>query len=238
MMILRNAVRLHKWLALIIGLQVMIWLLGGLVMSALPIERVRGEHKIAEHPALMASPGTLIPLSDAAQSAGFETLDGAVLTTLTGEPAWRLQSDDRTVLVSARDGSRLSPVNEDLARRIAEHDFAPEADIESIRLLTDPPSEYGPGGPVWQIVFADEEGTRLYIDPESGLVRARRSDAWRLFDFFWRLHVMDYDDGEDFNHPLLIVSAALGVMVALAGLVILFIRMRRSWMIFRQTRTR
>ena len=63
MMILRNAVRLHKWLALLIGLQVFLWLLGGLVMSALPIERVRGEHKIAEHPPLAIAPVSVLPLA-------------------------------------------------------------------------------------------------------------------------------------------------------------------------------
>lgn len=238
MMILRTAVRVHKWLALIIGVQVLIWILGGLVMSALPIERVRGEHKIAEHGPLAAAPDQLIALSDAARSAGFEMLDTAVLTSITGAPVWRLESEGRTALVSARTGEVLSPVDEALARRIADYDFAPEAAIESVSLLADPPSEYGAGGPVWQIMFADAEGTRLYVDPDNGMVRARRSDAWRLFDFFWRLHVMDYDDGEDFNHPLLVISAALGLAVALAGLVILFFRMRRSFAVWRHQRAR
>lgn len=236
MVILRTAVRVHKWLALLIGAQIMLWLLGGLVMSALPIERVRGEHNIASHPPLSATPETLVALTDAVQAAGLEAIDEAVLTAVTGEPAWRLQHGDLTVLVSARNGQRLSPVDESLARAIANHDFAPEANIESARLLNDPPSEYGPGGPVWQIVFADANNTRLYVDPDNGLVRARRSDTWRIFDFFWRLHVMDYDDGADFNHPLLIISASLGVMVALAGLVILFFRMRRSFQLWRKTR--
>lgn len=238
MMILRTAVRVHKWLALIIGVQVLLWILGGLVMSALPIERVRGEHKIADHPPVLMTPEALIPLSDAARSAGFQTLDSAVLTSITDEPVWRLESRGRTRVISARSGEPLSFLDESLVRRIADYDFAPEAEIDSIRLLADPPSEYGPGGPVWQIVFADAEGTRLYVDPESGLVRARRSDTWRLFDFFWRLHVMDYDDGEDFNHPLLVIAASLGLAVALAGLVILIFRMRRSLAVWRAARKR
>lgn len=41
-----TASRMHKWLSLIIGLQVLIWMTSGLVMSALPIERVRGEHLV------------------------------------------------------------------------------------------------------------------------------------------------------------------------------------------------
>ena len=238
MIMLRTAVRVHKWLALIIGVQVLIWILGGLVMSVMPIEHVRGEHKIAEHGPLALAPDQLIPLSDAARAGDLERVDGAVLTALAGAPVWRLDSDGRSLVIDARTAQPLTPLDETLARAIAEHDFAPEVEIVSAVLLADPPSEYAPGGPVWQVRFADAEGTRLYIDPESGLVRARRSDAWRLFDFFWRLHVMDYDDGEDFNHPLLVISAALGLAVALAGLVILFFRMRRSYAVWRHSRRR
>lgn len=236
MVILRTAVRVHKWLALLIGLQVFLWLLGGLVMSALPIERVRGEHNIASHPPLSAHADRLVSVSQAAQAAGFTSLDGAVLTGLAGHPAWRLQSGETISVVSAVDARILSPISETLAEEIANHDFLPESAVHSVQLLDTPPSEYAPGGPVWQIVFSDPDKTRLYVDPQTGVVRARRSDTWRLFDFFWRLHVMDYDDGADFNHPLLIISASLGVVVALAGLVILFFRMRRSVQLWRKSR--
>ena len=36
-----GASRLHRWLALIIGVQLLLWFTSGLVMSLLPIERVR-----------------------------------------------------------------------------------------------------------------------------------------------------------------------------------------------------
>ncbi|MEK7729860.1 MAG: hypothetical protein AAB354_15740, partial [candidate division KSB1 bacterium] len=35
---------LHKWLSLFVGLQVLAWVVGGLVMSYFPIEKVRSEH--------------------------------------------------------------------------------------------------------------------------------------------------------------------------------------------------
>ena len=231
MIALKWAVRIHKWLALVIGLQVFLWLLGGFVMSLLPIEKVRSEHKIAEHPPLAAAPGKLLSLEQAAAAAGWRTVDEATLTGLAGEPVWRLKDGEATALVAAGTGALLSPISEERALKIADHDFAPEVGLKSVRFLTDPPSEYGPGLPAWQVVFDDRGETRLYIDPQSGVVRARRSSMWRVFDFFWRLHVMDYDDGADFNHPLLIISAALGVMVAIAGLIILFFRMRRRFLI-------
>ena len=54
----------------------------------------------------------------------------------------------------------------------------------------------------------------------------RRSELWRFFDLMWRLHVMDWDDGEDFNHPLIIVTAAASTILVLSGFVLLGFRLR------------
>ncbi len=40
---------IHKWLALIIGVQMLLWVASGLFFAVYPIERVRSEHRIAEH---------------------------------------------------------------------------------------------------------------------------------------------------------------------------------------------
>ena len=40
------ASRLHKWLALFIGAQLLIWFASGALMSFLPIDKVRGEHLV------------------------------------------------------------------------------------------------------------------------------------------------------------------------------------------------
>ena len=60
-------------------------------------------------------------------------------------------------------------------------------------------------------------GTRLYVSVERGVVTARRNDRWRWFDLFWMLHVMDYEDRDDFNTWWLQVAAALGVITILSG---------------------
>jgi hypothetical protein len=39
---------LHKWLALIIGVQILFWFASGLFFALYPIERVRSEHRIAD----------------------------------------------------------------------------------------------------------------------------------------------------------------------------------------------
>lgn len=46
-----SASRVHRWLAVIVGVQLLIWFTSGLVMSVLPIERVPGEHLVAKESA-------------------------------------------------------------------------------------------------------------------------------------------------------------------------------------------
>jgi uncharacterized iron-regulated membrane protein len=38
--------QVHKWLGFIVAIQVLLWISGGVVMSVLPIEKVRGKHLI------------------------------------------------------------------------------------------------------------------------------------------------------------------------------------------------
>jgi hypothetical protein len=64
------------------------------------------------------------------------------------------------------------------------------------------------------------------VSAQNGQVVARRTDIWRLYDFFWMLHIMDYRGRVDFNHPLLIGASALALVLAATGCWLLFYRIR------------
>ena len=222
-------VRIHKWIALIVGLQIVLWIAGGLVMSAIPIEIVRGEHKIEERSPVLLNIETLLSAAGAAEKIGSSAVESAALGEMLGKPVWRIvDQNSETVIVDAQTGEVLSPLNESLARQIAEYDYNGEAASTSVEQLNEPPTEYNKPGPVWRVEFNDRDKTTIYVDPSLGEVTARRSETWRLFDFFWKLHVMDYDDGADFNHPLLVTAAGMAVFVSLSGFILLIIKMRRS----------
>jgi hypothetical protein len=233
--LLRWSVQIHKWIALVVGLQIALWIVGGLVMSAIPIEQVRGEHKIADRILKPIVPGDVIPLQEAVAAAAQGTVQMATLGHMLDRPVWRLTGSGTAVMtVDADTGRPLSPIDETLARAIALWDYAEAADIATVSWLETPPGEYGRPGPVWQVVFADAGRTTLYVDHDRAVVVARRSNTWRFYDFFWKLHIMDYDDGSDFNHPLLITAAGAAIFVALSGLILLVIKVRRSLLIWRR----
>lgn len=235
--LLRWSVRIHKWVALVVGIQIVLWIAGGLVMSAIPIEQVRGEHKVSEWTVQPFDPARIISLQEAAEAAAIERVETASLGHVLGKPVWRVSDEPGThVTLDARTGRVLSPINEDVARQIAEADYSRDTPIKTATLLSDPPPEYGRPGPVWQVRFDDAGDTTLYIEPTRAEVLARRSSTWRFYDFFWKLHVMDYDDGESFNHPLLITAAGAAIFVALSGMILLLIKMRRSFLVWRRNR--
>lgn len=230
-------VRVHKWIALIVGLQIVLWIAGGFVMSAIPIEIVRGEHKIAQHAVKPFDVEELLSLGDATTAAEVSVVKSAALGEMLGQPVWRIiRQDDELAIIDARTGAILSPVDESTARAIAERDYNGDAEIQSAEYVESPPTEYNKSGPVWRVQFDDRDKTTIYVDPSAGEVTARRSETWRLFDFFWKLHVMDYDDGADFNHPLLITAAGMAIFVSISGFILLIIRMRRSLALWKSNR--
>ncbi len=238
MKILRWTLKLHKWIALIIGLQILAWVLGGLVFSVLDIEKVRGEHKIAEQPHLPLTPESIITLKEAVKMNKIVKVHHASLGRVVNRPVWRIMvEDDKHITIDGLTGDIISPITFELATKIAEADYAGKGKLKSVAYEKDPATEYPHEGAAWVARFDDLDNTTLYINPDSAQVKSRRSTTWRVFDFFWKLHVMDYDDGESFNHPLLIVSAFIALIVVLLGFVLLFIRMRRLWLMRRSKRS-
>lgn len=224
----RWSLTLHNWVGLLIAVQILFWCVGGAVMTVIPLELVRGEVNMAERDA---------PSFSAAEvSTALAGLDGENLTALRP----RLIAGARYLEASLVDGGRklIEPTTGDLveaigpslAREIALADFQYRAPLErevavvSSLLLTEEPGDFRRKLPVWQITLDDPDGTRIYVSPESGAVLARRNDYWRVFDFFWMLHIMDYDTRDDFNNPLVITAAITSTLFVITGFILLYFR--------------
>ncbi len=216
----------HKWIGLAIGLQVLAWMVSGLYMTFVPIEQVRSEHNIRKPVPLdlRAHKNVVTPSAVAALLTGSVTR--LELGEMLGAPVWRADIDGKpAALIDARSGTLLSPLNEASARRIAQADFAGHGKIAQATLIAkDPPVEYRGVLPVWQLMFDDEGATNLYVSPATGKVVGRRSAVWRVYDFLWSLHIMDYQTRDNFNNWLVILTAAVGLILTVSGFGILFYR--------------
>ncbi|SFS43666.1 PepSY domain-containing protein [Brevundimonas viscosa] len=228
MPMLRLSTQLHKWIALVVGVQVLFWVAGGLVMTAIPIETVRSEHHVREA-APAALPAVLLrALPDAAGTMAGGVARAELKSTPRG-PAWVLTPVRGEPVALAADTGRpfpaLTPAE---AARLAAQAYTGEGRPVSAVHLSEAPAETGRTGPIWRVEFSDREQTAFYLSPETGEVVTRRSAVWRFYDFFWRLHVMDWKHGEDFNHPLIIVTTILTLSIVVTGFILLWIRLSRD----------
>ena len=228
MKVLKLSTQLHKWIALVVGLQVLFWVGGGLVMVSIPIETVRSEHRVAEQAPVPLALAALPALDEIARQAGVVPTQADLHTTPRG-PAWTLKpASGEPVIVSALTGQPFGPLSAVQASALAKRAYQGEAVVTGAVLLPTAPQETGRTGPLWRVDFADREKTSFYLSPATGEVVTRRSGVWRIFDFFWRLHVMDWNDGEDFNHPLIIITTALTLSIVISGFILLWIRIARD----------
>lgn len=210
--------KFHKWVGLIIGIQVLFWAAGGFVMTFFDIEEVRGEHTMAQQEPFTLNQPVVVTAQQAISQIDFEP-ETITLKGLLGEPVWVAGNQEQQAIIDATTGEKLSPLDESLARQVALADFTGDGELAELNLISEELGEVrGKGLPIWQAQFNDSDNTRVYISPQNGEVVARRNDTWRVFDFFWMLHIMDYKNRTDFNHPLVVFAALLALFMTLSGL--------------------
>lgn len=224
----KSAYLLHRWLGLLVSLQLLAWSTGGLIFSVLALDLVRGERDSHAAPLEPIDPTLLALLpepvraqTESLMSTGAAPAAVALLDRGLG-PAWEARSAVGTLLarLDPATGAPLGRISPDDAARVATRDFAHAATVKSVRLIeSDPPVEYRSGVlPAYAVELDHPRRPRLYIDAHTGQITARRNRLWRIFDFFWMLHTMDYAGRDDFNHPLLTAFSVLAIATASSGL--------------------
>ena len=213
--------KVHKWLALLMAIQILFWFVSGLFFAVFPIERVRSEHLVAE-----AAPVS-ISMNDAAAGMQRIAQSGArpgekiELRAMMGRPVALVTGGaPRPRLYDLGTGRQLSPIPAPLAAAIAERDHIGDTRASSVQLVTDASPEYRGALPAWRVDFEGENAVSFYVASDTGAVSARRSTLWRVYDFLWSLHIMDFRNHEDFNTPLLIVATALALVMVVTGIIL------------------
>lgn len=220
--------RVHRWLAWLVGLQVLAWMLGGLLFAWLPFQPWVKAQAVVQVPRLAltadwpqqlaaatrgAAPAEMLQAVPSAQGPLLK-LGAARWLRLDGQ-AWREPSRDEVAAFAQqlyRGEGKVVQV-----QRLAE--VAPRLGIVK---------ELGGRRDVWQVRFDDGLRTRLYFHGASGEYLTARTEAWVWYDLLWRLHIMDYTDGEDFNGSLLRAAASGFLVLTLTGLLLSLLALRRA----------
>ncbi len=220
--------QLHKWLGLIVGLQLLLWTESGLVFAFLDHHQVRGEHstRSLDEPLLPRGAVLAEPTGWLADHRGEKTYE-VRLQALLDHWVWRIEVQDRVELRSAESGARFV-IDQPLVERLASVHYAGAGRLQSVAFQKTSGLETRNAGSVWQARFDDPQQTTLYFSAEDGRLVQARNATWRLFDVFWMLHTMDYEGRDDFNNPLVITVATATLWLTLSGLLLLLKSFRRQ----------
>ncbi|MGH8130821.1 MAG: PepSY domain-containing protein [Steroidobacteraceae bacterium] len=212
---------LHKWLGLIVGLQILLWTMSGLVFAWLDYRDVAGEPSVRAPPQPVLAESVVVaePSAWLGDYGSSEIVDIALIPLLD-HWVYRIRLNDRIELRRAEDGARFA-IDAAIIRALAGAHYA-DGDLRTLSFHATPTIEARDAGPVWQAAFDDAERTSLYFAAGDGWLVAARNDTWRLFDFFWMLHTMDYRGRDDFNHPLVILFGTGALWLAISGGLLLF----------------
>jgi len=92
--------RAHRWLGLLLGVQILIWFMSGFVMSFFDINQVRGQH-IAQKVNFDLDRRGVLPLEQLALG----SIQAAELMSAAGTPIYKITSNDDTQFFDARSGT-------------------------------------------------------------------------------------------------------------------------------------
>lgn len=104
--------------------------------------------------------------------------------------------------------------------------------LSLIEITEDKPgSEYrGRDLPLYKIESSNKnsKNVNIYIDPYSAKIVAIRSNQWRIWDFMWGLHIMDWNERDDIGNVFLKIFSILALLSAISGIYLFFYTNKKS----------
>jgi len=191
----------HRYLSIFVSIQLLLWTISGIYFAYNKIELVRGEQyrlPVGVEYRIFDRLGVSIIEKNDNGNKTYETYpDGAKVEPLT---------KDEALLIASKKTS-LNPIDGILINETYKGAEFRGRDLPIFKVQTD-----------------TEDNINIYINPLTGDISAIRSDSWRLWDLFWALHIMDYQDRDNINNLLLKILSILALMTSISGIVLFFIK--------------
>lgn len=236
----------HRWLGVILGIQFLLWTIGGLYFSWSDIDEIHGDFQRKNAPLLSSEISLVSPTVVLDTIKKVHRIDSVVsiqLIEILGKPFYQVRcitafhkqtadGHDRGTmnhLANAETGQLRGPLTKDEAIDVAKLRFNGEAKIKSVEYITGTGRhhEYRENPlPAYAITFEHPSRTTVYVATEYGTVQKFRNYKWRIFDFLWMMHTMDYESRDNFGNILLRVFSLFGLFTVISGFTLFFISSR------------
>ena len=172
--------KIHRYISLLISVQLLLWTVSGLYFSFNKIEKIRGEHYYRE------------------VDKNYTSADPDTVEMISKNDAFSIILE-KTLLIPLE-----------------------------LEVISDSKkgSEYrGRELPLYKVIAKNIEDSyiNVYQNPYSGEILAIRSQSWRIWDFMWGLHIMDWVERDDIRNLFLKFFSFLALITSISG-IFLFMR--------------
>ena len=220
----------HRWLGLIVSIQLLMWTASGLFFSIPDITDVRGEQYLTQSNSIninQQARENIVSISAIIDNAkvDLEANETVLLKHRAGRLIYQVEKNppEKKLIFDALTGQPMTYITSTEAISIvsARTELSPTEAV----LINEPKigSEFrGRDLPLFKVTVTKPKKGIVYVDPVTGEIAAIRTKLWRAWDFLWSLHIMDYQERDDFSHWLLRLFSALGVLTVLSGIILWF----------------
>lgn len=241
----------HRWLGVILGIQFLLWTIGGLYFSWSNIDEIHGDFQKKNAPLLSSDISLVSPtevLETIKKNHPIDSVVSIQLIEIMGRPFYQLRCisgihsltnrehavQSMNHLANAETGKLRGPLTKQEAVEIAKMRFNGISSVKSVDYLTSTNGhhEYRESPlPAYAITFEHPTNTTIYIASELGTIQKFRNNKWRIFDFLWMMHTMDYESRDQIGNWLLRIFSIFGLVTILSGFLLFFISNKRMRLI-------
>ncbi|HED07756.1 MAG TPA: hypothetical protein ENI57_06555 [Ignavibacteria bacterium] len=210
--------KIHRYFGLFIGIQFLFWTISGLYFSWSDIDKIHGDQfRTKDLKKSFISPKLFSNLQDSTLKIQYLELKFVNQTPYL----WI----NKEKLIDPFTGKIKESISKNEALAVANQHILPEYRMKKIEYLTEvgPDHEYRKLPlPAWVIYYEGNQNLRAYVSARDGSFQRIRYDSWRIFDFLWMTHTMDYQGRDNINNWLLRTFSVLGLLTVLSGFLLYF----------------
>jgi hypothetical protein len=227
----------HRRLGVFFGIQFFFWTLGGIYFSWTNIKHIKGEDIKKEPSPLQINSAFIHPAEAIRVIQANDTtkhIEQFQLITISDGVYYQVQyyagGRRKTSLVNAVTGLLKTPLSEKEAINVALNSIKVKAAVKYTEYITTVNGHHEYRNkplPAYAVTLQGGVNTTVYVSTEMGTVQSYRNNQWRIYDFLWMLHTMDFTGRSDFNNWVLRIFSLAGLLAILSGFAV-YITSRRK----------
>jgi ferredoxin len=215
---------MHKWIAVIVFLQLFVWLVTGFLLGKLDHELATGGNTYIKLKDFKTPESNLLEINTVLKS--YPLASEIALSSLFGKPVYKItlskahhayQSTNQ-FLIDGLSGS-LIELDKTQAIKLARSSYLGQVEVTNAQFLEPPIEDLNQQqNPVWRVDLADANKTSIFVNAQTGQVIAHVNQETYWRNLLLMLHFMDYAQQGSFNNIFMKIFAVFTFLHAITGL--------------------